>query len=360
MKRNIYIAGAHSRAQTLAVYLTGLYADVSIEAYLVNNKEKNTAFIGDVPVIHFDKYTKLHTEYAVYIGTRGIYHERLTTELRKCGFTDIIPVTVEQDLNLRNAYLEKYFALLGREFLKLDKLTECRACNSNLQGTVYVARSIGDKALCKAWRIKKYEQEIQAGAALTGRRLTPGILTDDNGDNISSQNKRFCELAVLYWIWKNAKDEVVGLEHYRRHFILPADWLERMEAHNIDVILPIPLYVSPSLAENYKSRHDPSDWEYMMNHLKSQDEDLYNDAEEFFRGNLYSPCNMFIMRKNVLDDLCRWIFPILFAVAEHGGQKTDAYQNRYPGFLSERLMTFFFGRHKDKYKVVYADKNFLQ
>lgn len=66
------------------------------------------------------------------------------------------------------------------------------------------------------------------------------------------------------------------------------------------------------------------------------------------------------MRKNVLDDLCRWIFPILFAVAEHGGQKTDAYQNRYPGFLSERLMTFFFERHKDKYKVVYADKNFLQ
>lgn len=37
----------------------------------------------------------------------------------------------------------------------------------------------------------------------------------------------------------------------------------------------------------------------------------------------------------------------------------DKYQNRYPGFLSERLITFFFEYHREKYKVVYADKNFI-
>lgn len=68
---------------------------------------------------------------------------------------------------------------------------------------------------------------------------------------------------------------------------------------------------------------------------------------------------MFIMKKSVLDDLCTWLFPILDAVAEHGGQKEDNYLNRYPGFISERLITFFFEKNREKYKVVYADKNFL-
>jgi hypothetical protein len=68
---------------------------------------------------------------------------------------------------------------------------------------------------------------------------------------------------------------------------------------------------------------------------------------------------MFIMRKNVLDDLCTWLFPILDSVVAHGGQKEDSYLNRYPGFISERLITFFFEKYLGKYKVVYADKNFL-
>lgn len=86
----------------------------------------------------------------------------------------------------------------------------------------------------------------------------------------------------------------------------------------------------------------------------------YESLKTFWQDGLYSPCNMLVARKEVLDDLCEWLFPILFAVAEHGGQKEDIYLNRYPGFLSERLISCFFEMNKDKYKVVYADKNFLQ
>ncbi len=45
---------------------------------------------------------------------------------------------------------------------------------------------------------------------------------------------------------------------------------------------------------------------------------------------------------------------------EKGGIEDDNYQNRYPGFISERLITYFFEKNRDKYKVVYADKNFLE
>lgn len=359
--QKVYIVGAHSRAQTLAVYLKYLYADIQVEAYLVNDEEENAERIEEIPVIHFTEGSELYTDYPVYIGTRGVYHAKLTAELKRCGFHNIYPVTVELDLQLRNAYLEKYFASVGREFVKIDQLSCEERRIQDCQGThrIYVVRNIFDRSLQEPWELQSYEQEIQAGAALTNQRLSEGILTDDSGVNISLRNKQFCELTVLYWLWKNASDEVTGMVHYRRHFILPKDWFWRMEAHHIDVILPVPLYVAPSIAGNYKSRHDSFDWEFLMEYLKRQDKETYQNAKEFFDNNLYSPCNMFIMRKAVLDELCAWLFPILDAVVKHGGQKADNYQNRYPGFISERLISYFFEKNRDKYKMVYADKNFL-
>lgn len=136
--------------------------------------------------------------------------------------------------------------------------------------------------------------------------------------------------------------------------------MERILGNGVDVVLPVPLYVLPDIAENYKERHDADDWEFMMQYLKGRSLTLYEEAESFFRGNLYSPCNMFIMRREILEEFCEWMFPILDAVAVHGGEKEDDYLNRYPGFLAERLMTFYFEKSKEKYKIVYADKNFLR
>ena len=61
----------------------------------------------------------------------------------------------------------------------------------------------------------------------------------------------------------------------------------------------------------------------------------------------------------ILCDLCEWMFPLLDAVVAHGGEKEDSYLNRYPGFLSERLLSYYFEKNRDKYRLVYADKNFL-
>lgn len=225
---------------------------------------------------------------------------------------------------------------------------------------IYVAGSVYDKPLQDDYTFIKEEVSLQVGAALAGKRLAPDAVPDCDGDNISEKNRQFCELTGLYWIWKNAREDYVGLVHYRRHFLLPDNWPERMEANRVDVILPVPLYVAPSIAENYKERHTASDWEYLMAYFEKELAEEYETVKQFFDGNLYSPCNMLIARKPVLDALCEWMFPILFAVAEHGGEREDSYQNRYPGFVSERLITYFFESRRDRYRVVYANKNFLR
>lgn len=347
--QNIYIVGAHSRARTLGVYLTKIDPDIKIKAYLYDNDESNPDNIEGVPVVCLDEKVSLETTCSVYLGTRGIYHPALTEKLQRMGMKKIIPVTPQLDLELRNRFLAIYCAEMGRRYDKFENVSES-AC-------IYVVRSVFDKPLQQPYLLSAYQQEIQVGAALTEERLCE--LTDDTGENISERNQQFCELTALYWIWKNAKQDIVGLEHYRRHFLLQSDWYQKMKENDIDVILPTPLYVAPSITQNYKDRHTASDWDFMMDYLKQIYSEDYREAVVFFNTNLYSPCNMFIMKKEILDELCKWLFPILLVCAEHSGEREDSYQNRYPGFLAERLITFYFEKSRERIKMVYADKGFL-
>ena len=374
MKNKIYIFGAHSRARTLAAYLCFLDEDIHIEAYFYDNDEKNPENIGEIPVFKVNgtmdiNALNLSLDYPVYIGTRGIFHKKITEMLTEIGFKVIYPVTVEMDLMLRNQYLEKYYSSIGREFIKLDKLQEFPVSAfkdseviNKISASVYTVKSPFDRPLQQEYSIASYEKEIYAGAVFAENSLPllpKNALRDNEGENISEKNKQFCELTALYWIWKHAREDILGLVHYRRHFLFPKNWKECMLNNQVDVILPVPLYVAPTVEENFKSRHDPSDWEFMMQYLKDNFPENYQAACRFFKGNLYSPCNMFVMKRDVLDALCSWLFPILFKVAEHGGEKDNSYLNRYPGFISERLISLYFEINREKFKLVYADKNFL-
>ncbi len=350
----IYIAGAQSRAKTLSGYIAFLYPGVSVEAYLVDEVSQNDAYIQGVPVCKLEDTGLLQNKLPVFIATKSIFHEEIQKKLHDIGFQTIIPVTFEIDNFLRNEYVKKYFEQEHRSFTKIADLQV-----KQFNAVVYMAKSVYDKPLQKSYICPNYEKAIQVGASLTSQRLTTGILTDCEGENISVKNRQYCELTALYWIWKHAKEDVIGLSHYRRHFILPDNWQEIMVTNEIDVILPVPTFVYPSIEENYKERHDSADWEYLMRYLKENSPEDYVAAKQVFSENLYSPCNMFIMRRAVLEKLCSWMFPIVDAVAFHGGTKEDAYLNRYPGFISERLITLFFHKYKENYKISYADKNFL-
>ncbi len=362
---NIYIAGAHSRAQTLKEYITYLFSDTEVLAYLVDDMSDNPNSVDNIPVELIKP--GLDISCRVYIATRGVNHAKLKAELEQVGFSDIIPVTVQLDIELRNAYVKKKYESQGRLYQMIDDIDAIghdkgseKRIDKKAAGVIYVANSIYDKKLQNEYLLKPYEKIIQVGAALTDERISDGVITDCVGDNISDRNRQFCELTGIYWIWKHAVEDYIGIAHYRRHFLLPDDWLKRVIYNDVDVILPAPLYIGPSIAENFKERHIPEDWDYLMEYFDNNLPEECEQAKKIFAGNLFNPCNMFIMKREVLDELCLWMFPILDAVWKHGGVKDDPYMNRYPGFISERLITYFFESRKDRYRIVYANKNFLK
>lgn len=362
MKNKIYIFGAHPRGRTLGMYLTTLYSETEILAYLYDNEETNPSEIDGIPVIKIDSSTKLDTDITVYIGTRGIFHENIKKTLVQIGMKDIVPVTMDLDLNLRNRFLEKYYKERGERFDKIDQF-EINYNEKNkpqLTCNIYVAKSIYDSALQSEYDLKEYEKEIQVGAALTEERISGITVLDNQGDNISEWNRQFCEMTAFYWLWKNGTEDYLGLCHYRRHFILPEDFVGRMTENEIDVILPVPLYVAPNLQDNFKGRHAPREWDCMMEYVKEYRSKEYPDMKDFFENTgLYSPCNMIIAKREVFHELSEWMFPILFHVVKQCGEEDNKYDNRYPGFLSERLISYFFEKNKRKYRRVFADKNFL-
>lgn len=195
---------------------------------------------------------------------------------------------------------------------------------------------------------------IQVGAV---GKESLGWQRDDEGDNISAKNPNYCELTALYWAWKNLDADYIGLCHYRRYFafhtllaqmkekkcrILKSEDYERI-LKEYDVILPlkgiITLGATPkTVYQQYEKEHHIQDLDETGKILKQ----LYPEYEsDFFyimdQNSIYF-YNMFVMRQELFQQYCQWLFSILFELEKRSDiSKYDSYQARVFGFLSERL-----------------------
>lgn len=189
---------------------------------------------------------------------------------------------------------------------------------------------------------------IQVGAA--GKESIEGFQRDDVGDNISAKNQNYCELTGLYWIWKHVKADYIGLVHYRRYFeekslgkkenrIASGDFLARMlNAHG--VLLPVERnYLIETTYSQYIHAHNKQDLdvtrciisEFWPSYLEAFDSCMTRTHGHRF--------NMFIMKYDLFDSYCSWLFDILFKLEEKldisNYSDNDA---RVFGFVSERLL----------------------
>ena len=63
--------------------------------------------------------------------------------------------------------------------------------------------------------------------------------------------------------------------------------------------------------------------------------------------------NMFIMKKELLDEYCTWLFDILFELEKRmGDEKYDTFHSRFYGRISELLLDVWINTNNLKYEEV--------
>lgn len=181
-------------------------------------------------------------------------------------------------------------------------------------------------------------------------------LYDDTGNNISNKNKYYCELTALYWIWKNDLSDIVGLEHYRRQFLYGNYILNKSNVDILlkdnDIIVPHKVNLVQSIYHNYVKQHDEKELLEVENIIQHKYPEYINAFNELKKTNKIYICNMFIAKKEFVNNYCQWLFDILFELEKRVdlSNKSD-YQKRMLGFMSERLFNVYLYKHKRDLKI---------
>ena len=201
-----------------------------------------------------------------------------------------------------------------------------------------------------------------------GNASRPNIGTkyipDNTGDNISDRNPNYCELTGLYWAWKNLKADYLGLAHYRRHFtifkgtndrrdILNLDQARQMLA-NYDVLLPEKRnYLIETNYQQYIHAHHAEDLDETRRIIEEKYPDYTAVFDKVMKKTDGHRFNMFIMKKELADAYCTWLFDILFEL-EKRLDISDYSTNdkRVFGFVSERLLDVWIEKNGVKYKDI--------
>lgn len=184
---------------------------------------------------------------------------------------------------------------------------------------------------------------VQAGSA--NSNVDFSYRKDNIGENISYKNKSYCELTVLYWMWKNSTYDIEGLTHHRRFFfnkgIIP-QILKIKEITRIlkkkELIIPKPISVGKSVESQYKSAHIETDYDLCREIIKKNYPEFLLAFDKNSKVDFLHPYNMLITRKEILNDYCSFLFPLLEEVERQIDiSKRDNYQQRVFGFLAEGL-----------------------
>ena len=217
---------------------------------------------------------------------------------------------------------------------------------------------------------------IQVGASGKGHFSD---VADDTGDNISFKNPNFCELTAQYWIWKNCKDDAVGLCHYRRFFYTWPRYLlrtllginTRMISGNeiseilsrYDAIVTLPCVLRKTVWVRYGISHYIEDLEWAKKIIEKEYPEYMPAFKEAMNRKQYHYGNMIICNKTLYDSYSSWLFSILFEVEKHTDvSMRPPYQQRAYGFLSERLLDVYLLHNKVKIKqlpVIVTDEPLL-
>ena len=218
----------------------------------------------------------------------------------------------------------------------------------------------------------------RAVARSEDKRALEDIIGDDVGENISDKNPFYCELTAQYWAWKNVRDVTyIGFMHYRRHLVFRSeiefpqsiwgvhdeekinrDYQYRMglydsvikkEISGFDIVTVRPWCVKATGSKNNYDHYKSSDKKLHIDDYNKALEILikkypqYKQAVVEYNNLEYGYyTNIFVMKKEVFDEYCEFLFSILFALEkELDVSSYNQQEARVFGYISEWLFGIF-------------------
>lgn len=191
---------------------------------------------------------------------------------------------------------------------------------------------------------------------------------DNTGDNISDKNSSFCELTGLYWAWKNLSCDYLGLVHYRRYLSI-RNKLYQMQHSRMNCVLNsaeletlVPKY-QIILPEKRKYYIETLYSHYSHTHYKEQLDETRKIIEERYPQYLAAfdrtvnrrsgyMFNMYIMKKELSDSYCSWLFDILFELEKRISMpELSRYQGRFYGRVSEIIFNCWLEYQRKQEKI---------
>ena len=225
---------------------------------------------------------------------------------------------------------------------------------------------------------------IQTGCA-NSKKLFPGMLRDDRGDNISRKNARYNELTAQYWVWKHFFTDVgnpdfVGFMHYRRHFIFDGwqgdeknQWLPHISVYKVPyvtsqymkhlslshikkvlencdcvVLKPYNIRNLNSGARNIRERYlqlssnNARSFDIFLNTAKALYPEYLPAISKVENGDTQYLCNMFVMNRLMFFEYCKFCFSILDEVDKNIDSSAYSGESvRFIGWLGEFCLSIF-------------------
>ena len=222
-------------------------------------------------------------------------------------------------------------------------------------------------------------EPLQVGTAITGKHY--GFLSDDSGDEISSENGSYGELTGSYWVWRNylpqhPEVEYIGFSHWRRFLDYTSKprrygcsfgtkmgfkkfakrFDERYSEDRVyplissyDVILPTKTYSVNSIREDYvKAGHPEEDLDRLTEIVRELHPEFVPDMQEFLNGQSAYFCLNYLMRSSLFDNFMTWLFPLLTKLqnqADWSGYQTYE-TRRVAAYLAERFFNVWLNHEK--------------
>lgn len=237
----------------------------------------------------------------------------------------------------------------------------------------------------------KFLIPVQAGKNFAKENLE--IQGDNEGINISEKNPWYCELTVLYWLWKNTTSEYKGLMHYRRTFtckkhqklnqlflnvkfllrrlsslwspynsvgvkkqyeykesefaqatILFCNNIESILSKGVQMIVPAPGKFYMNIRRTLAYEVGGQNIELMDSIVKDNYPNFYPYYIKAMNGLFFYNANMSVMKNDIFEDYCSLLFDILQnhekEVVSHGYLKdvsSEKAYSRISGYLAEMI-----------------------